>query len=64
MKKLEEMQNNVESKKEENGKIAPKLSLVELKALVYDLAVQKQQIDLQIQQVNSQIAEEIKKNKK
>lgn len=58
------MEDMNEQKQEDNIITNPKpveLSLVELKAIWYDLLVQKQQIEMQMNQINEQIAQKINK---
>ena len=45
----------------QQGKALKDYSIVELKSIAYDLLAQREQIGMQLQQVNQAIAEEMKK---
>ena len=58
------MEDMNEQKQEDNIITNPKpveLSLIELKAIWYDLLVQKQQIEMKMNQINEQIAQKTNK---
>ena len=54
MKKIQEMQKSIEKKEEDKQ---GQISLIELKAIWYDLLAQKQQIEMKMNQVNEQIVQ-------